>query len=105
MLKRTKRRYLALQVDSEGAPTPKEFIDTIWRAVTKLYGELGASRTSLKLIDYDEEKKAAVVRAALTTLGMVRTAVASITSIANMEAAVHVKAVSGTIKSLYQKSE
>ena len=102
-MKRTKRRYLALQVDSEGSHTPKEFIDAVWNAVTKLYGEYGASRTSLKLIDYDAEKKTAVIRTSLTTLGMLKAAVASITSIANNVTTVHVKAVSGTIKSLQQK--
>lgn len=104
-MKRIKRRYLALQVDSEGAPTPKEFIDAVWSAVTKLYGEYGASLTSLRLIDYNIEKKTAVIRAALTTLGMVRSALALITSIANRETAVHVIAVSGTIKSLREKAE
>jgi len=104
-LKRIKRRYLALQVDSEGAPPPKEFIDAVWSAVTKLYGEYGASLTSLRLIDYKVEKKTAIIRATLTTLGMVRTALASITSISTREAAVHVMAVSGTIKSLREKSE
>jgi len=101
-LKRTKRRYLALQVDSDGAPTPKEFIDAVWSAVTKLYGEYGASQTGLALIDYNEGEKKAVIRAALATVNMVRTALASITSVANKEAAVQVIAVSGTIKALYE---
>ena len=99
-MKRAKRRYLALQVDSDGAPTPKEFMDAVWSAVTKLYGEYGASLTNLTLIDYNAEKKAAVIRVALVAVGMVRTSLASITSVANREAAVHVVAVSGTIKSL-----
>jgi len=104
-LKRIKRRYLALQVDSDGAPTPKEFMDAVWSAVTKLYGEYGASLTSLTLIDYNAEKKTAVIRTALATVGMVRTSLASITSVANREAAVHVVAVSGTIKALREKLE
>ena len=99
-MKRTKRRYLALQVDSEGAPTPKEFMDAVWGAVTKLYGEYGASLTGLTLIDYDAEVKSAVVRCGLEAAGMVRAALASITVVAGREAAVHVLAVSGTIKSL-----
>ena len=104
-MKRVKRRYLALQVDSDGAPTPKEFMDAVWSAVTKLYGEYGASLTSLTLIDYNAEKRIAVIRIALATVGMVRTSLASIMSIANREAAVHVVAVSGTIKSLREKLE
>ena len=102
-MKRAKRRYLALQVDSDGAPTPKEFMDAVWSAVTKLYGEYGASLTGLSLIDYNEEKKTAVIRTALATVDTVRTALASITSVASREAAVHVIAVSGTIKALYEK--
>jgi RNase P/RNase MRP subunit POP5 len=102
-LKRAKRRYLALQVDSDGAPTPKEFIDAVWIAVTKLYGEYGASLTSLALIDYNAEKKMAVIRTALATVDIVRASLASITSLAGKEAAVHVVAVSGTIKALHEK--
>jgi RNase P/RNase MRP subunit POP5 len=91
-------------VDSDGVPSRKEFIDAVWSAVTKLYGEYGASLTSLALIDYDVEKKTAVVRTSLATLGLVRASLASITSVANREAAVHVLAVSGTIKALHEKT-
>jgi RNase P/RNase MRP subunit POP5 len=78
-------------------------MDAVWSAVTKLYGEYGASLTGLALIDYNVEKKTAVIRTALATVGIVRASLASITSVANMEAAVHVVAVSGTIKALYEK--
>jgi RNase P/RNase MRP subunit POP5 len=100
LLKRVKRRYLALQIDSDGAPTPKEFIDVVWSAISKLYGEYGASLTNLSLIDYDAERKTAVIRTALASVDMVRTSLSSITTLANKEAAVHVLAVSGTIKAL-----
>ena len=102
-MKRVKRRYLALQVDSDGAPSRKEFMDAVWSAVAKLYGEYGASQTSLALIDYDVEKKTAVIRTSLVTLDLVRASLASITSLANGEAVVHVLAVSGTIKALRKK--
>jgi len=92
-------------VDSEVAPTPKEFIDAVWGAVTRLYGEYGASLTGLTLIDYNIEKNTAIIRSALEATGMVRAAVALITSVANRETAVHVLAVSGTIKSLRKHLE
>jgi RNase P/RNase MRP subunit POP5 len=103
-LKRFKRRYLALQLDSDGLPNGKEFIDTVWGAVTKLYGEEGASQTSLMLIEYDLEKKTALLRTSLITLDLVKASLATITSIAGKEAAVHITAVSGTIKALHQKT-
>jgi len=102
-LKRVKRRYLVLQVDSEVAPSQKELMDAIWSAVVKLYGEVGASQTSMSLIEYDLEKKLAVIRTALATLNMVRASIASITSVAGNKAALHVLAVSGTIKALRKK--
>ena len=102
-MKRVKRRYLALQIDSENLPRAKEFINEVWGATTKLYGEHGASLTNLTLIDYNLEKKAAVLRTSLSTLNLVRASLATITTLAGNEAAVHVIAVSGTLKALYKK--
>jgi len=103
-LKRIKRRYLALQLDSDGLPSRKQFMEAVWGAVTKLYGEHGASLTSLALIDYDLERKIAVLRTSLATLDLVRTSLALINSVAGSEAAVHVMAISGTIKALHKKT-
>jgi len=104
LLKRVKRRYLALQLDSDGVPSRKEVMDALWGAVTKLYGEYGSSLTSLALIDYDAERKTAVVRTSLATVDLVRASLATITSVAGVDAAVHVLAVSGTIKALHEKT-
>ncbi len=84
-------------------PTEKEFMDAVWGSVSRLYGEFGASRTSLALINLDFERKVAVVRTSLETLDFVRASLATITSVAGKEAAVHVLAVSGTIKALLEK--
>ena len=100
-MKRTKRRYLALLLDCETLPTEREFIDTIWGAVTKLYGEVGASLTGLTLIGFDAERKTAVIRVALVALTSVKASLSTITSLAGREASVHVLAVSGTLKSLF----
>lgn len=98
-----RRRYLALEIDSNETFSSKDFMDAVWSAVLKLYGEYGASRANLVLIDYDEEEKFAVLRTTHTTLDSVRAAIASITKIGNKPAAVHILAVSGTIKALYKK--
>jgi RNase P/RNase MRP subunit POP5 len=83
----------------------KEFMKTVWSAVTKLYGEYGASSTGLVLIDYNVEKKMAIIRTSLDTLAMVRASMALITGIADREISVHVLAVSGTIKALCKKTK
>jgi len=102
-LKRVKRRYIALQLESECMPAEREFIDAVWSAITKLYGEVGASLTGLALIDFNEERKVAVLRVSLATLRLVRASLATISSIAGKEASVHVLGVSGTLKALYTR--
>lgn len=103
MLKKIKRRYLALKIDSNETFSSKEFMDAVWNALLKLYGEYGASRTGLTLIDYDGEKGLAVARTLHTEVEMVRAALASITKIQDKPAAIHVLTVSGTIRALYKK--
>ena len=100
-MKRAKRRYLALQLQSEGLPTEREFMDAVWAAVTKLYGEVGASLTGLALINFDFPRKIFVVRTSLVSLPMVKASLATVTNVAGKGASVHVLAVSGTIKALY----
>jgi len=78
-------------------------MDTIWGALYKLYGEYGASQARLALISFDGERKQAILRASLDVVDNVRTAIASITSISDKPVAVHVLAVSGTVKALHGK--
>lgn len=100
---RVKRRYLALEIEAKDGVTSKEFIDALWSAVSKLYGEYGASKTSLMLVDFEEGKKLAIIRTTNAALYMVRSALALITDIGNKPVAIHVMAVSGTLKALYKK--
>ena len=99
-MKRIKRRYLAIQLECEGTPTERELMDATWASITRLYGEVGASLTGLALIDFDAEHKIAVVRCTLASLSLVRASLTAVTRVADHEAAMHVLAVSGTIKAL-----
>jgi ribonuclease P/MRP protein subunit POP5 len=100
-LKRTKRRYIALQLDCEAVPSDREIMDAVWAAVSKLYGEVGASLTGLALIDFDVDRKVVVIRTSLASLLSVRSSLATVTNVAGKAASLHVLAVSGTIKALY----
>ncbi len=105
MLKKTKRRYLALNIDLEGNLGPRQFMDTVWNAVTKLYGEHGASQSGLTMIEFEAKNNFAVLRVANATSPMIRAALASITRIVDKPAAVHVLVTSGTLKALRSKTE
>ncbi len=100
-MKRVKRRYLALQLESETLPSEREFMDAVWAAVTKLYGEIGASTTGLALINFEGERKIFVVRTSLVSFPKVRASLVTVTNVAGKVASVHVLAVSGTLKALY----
>jgi RNase P/RNase MRP subunit POP5 len=102
-MKRAKRRYLALELDAEFAPAERDFMDAVWGSVTRLYGEIGASQAGLSLISYSAESKSAVLRVNLPCLNIGRVGLASIMSLAGKPAAVHVVAISGTIKSLRER--
>ncbi len=102
-MKRVKRRYLAVAIDSHETFSSHEFMDAVWNAVSKLFGEYGASQTGLSLIDYDETEKLAIIRTWHKTLETVRASLASMTQIGNKQLALHVLAVSGTIKALHER--
>lgn len=100
-MKRVKRRYLAVRLECEGVPSERELLDTVWAAITKLYGEVGASLAGLVLIDFDVERKVAVFRCLLASLPMVRASLATVMVVAGRGAVFEVLAVSGTLKSLF----
>jgi RNase P/RNase MRP subunit POP5 len=83
----------------------RELMEALWKAVEKLYGEHGASKTGLNLIAYDPDKKRLIIRVMCSALGMVRAAGASITKINDKPVALHVLKVSGTLKALHSKTE
>lgn len=100
-MKRVKRRYLALRVEVEGVPGERELLDSVWGSVGRLFGEVGASLTGLVLIDFNVERKVAVIRVNLVSLSMVRASLAAITSVGGRDASVHVLGVSGTLNALF----
>ncbi|MCS7114200.1 MAG: Rpp14/Pop5 family protein [Nitrososphaerota archaeon] len=100
---KVRRRYLALKIDSDENFSSKEFMEALWGALLKLFGEYGASRTGMALVDYYMERKIAIIRTAHTEVEKIRAVLASITRIAAKPAAVHVLKISGTIRALHNK--
>lgn len=76
-------------------------MDTLWASITKLYGEVGASQTGLSFINFDGERKIYVVKCLLSSLPQVKSSIACITTVAGVPSAIHVLAISGTLKALF----
>jgi len=104
VIKREKRRYLALEVAGEQPVDERAVLDAVQASVSRLFGEYGASKTNLKLITYVPEKRQVVIRCSHTMLEKVRAAIVSITEINGKPVAVHVVGVSGTLKALSKKT-
>ncbi len=94
---------MALKIDSAETFDSKEFMDTIWAAITKLYGEYGASKTGLTMINYEVGQRIVTIRAANAAVDMIRAALASTTKVDDVPVALHVLAVSGTLKALNKR--
>jgi len=104
MSKRVRRRYLALRVVSEQHLDERDVMDAVWKAVFELFGEYGASRTNVSLMEYDPQRNYAVVRCSHTALERVRASIASITDINGKPAVIRVIGVSGTLRALRKKA-
>lgn len=104
MIKREKRRYLALDVVSEQSLNEQVVLDAVQASIIRLFGEYGASKTNLKMIRYVPEKCRLVIRCSHTMLEQVRAAIASTVEIDAKTATIHVVGVSGTLKALSKKT-
>ena len=105
MIKREKRRYLALEVVSEQPLNEQIVLDAVQASVHRLFGEYGASKANLKLTKNLPEKRQFVIRCSHKALEQVRAAIASTTTINGKTGAIHVLGVSGTLKALSKKTQ
>jgi len=103
LLRRVRRRYLALKIVGEQFIGKEDLIGVLWDAVLQLFGEYGASRVNLSLVEYEAEGNYAILRCSHGALDMVRASIASLTEIRGRPVAINVIGVSGTLKSLRKK--
>ncbi len=103
MVKREKRRYLILKIETELQIDKKLMQNVIQDSILRFFGEYGASKADLMVLKILEDKKKVVIRCSHIMIEKVRASIASITSINGKLATFHVENISGTLKSLYKK--
>lgn len=94
---------MALKVESSQQFRERTLMSTIWDMVYQIYGEFGASQTSMSMVQYDGDTETLIVKCSLAGLEAVRTAIAAVTEIEKKPSVLHVVAVSGTLKALRSK--
>jgi len=101
---RERRRYIVFEVMSEREIDKRELLKEIWNSVYSLYGDVGASKSKIWLIGYDEKKGTdigigrGILRCAHDKVEEVRAALACIHSVNDARVGIRVIGISGTIK-------
>jgi len=105
VIKREKRRYLALKVETEQPVSEQEVLETVQESVLRLFGEYGASKANIKLIKYIPEINQFVFRCSHIMLDNIRAAITSTIMLNRKNVSFHVLNVSGTLKGLSKKKK
>ncbi|MHA1267368.1 MAG: Rpp14/Pop5 family protein [Candidatus Helarchaeota archaeon] len=97
-----KQRYILFKLITEGKIEEKSLIRALWKTLFHLFGDYGASRTGLWLIEY-ELNKYGIIRTNIPSVPLIKKALAMIRKINGQDCILMVLGVSGTIKSLKKK--
>lgn len=103
MIKREKRRYLSLKIETDQLFDEQTILDAVYASILRLFGEVGASKANIKLITSFPEKNQLIIRCSHFMLEKVRASITSIIEINKKETTIHVLNVSGTLKALSKK--
>lgn len=93
-----KRRYLLIKIFSQGEVYGEGFRLALIKSITKLFGEVGLAKASLRFLGFNEEGKAAVLGCDRAFLNELRAAVALIGEVDGKAVCPFVAKVSGTVK-------
>ena len=101
MMKKTqreKKRYILFELVSEETFKREEIVTGIWNSCLEFLGELGASRTSLWVHDFEDEE--GIVSCNTRSVDEIIMCLSLVREIEEKRVTIRVKGVSGTIKGL-----
>ncbi len=99
-MKGQSRRYLALRITSEVAPSREKLLNEIEGSLRRFFGEYGVFKASPRLIAYDAEKMIGIVRCSYLWVERFRAALALTTRIGEHRAVLFILRTAGTIAAL-----
>jgi len=95
---RERNRYMTFEARSDSSLERKDVVSAIWHALIRTHGEIGASETSLWVMDWDKTKSRGVIKTNHKAADKVRSALAVVTEVERKPALFCVLHTSGTLK-------
>jgi ribonuclease P/MRP protein subunit POP5 len=95
---RERNRYMTFEVKSQQPLDRKEVVNDVWNSLTRLHGEMGASKTSLWVMDWNSEKNRGILKVNHKAIDIIRSSLAMIKDVNKKPAIFHVLHTSGTLK-------
>ncbi len=93
-----RNRYIAFESISDSGFSRNDVVKAVWNSILNFFGEMGASRTSLWVMDWDEKKQKGILKANHRGVDTVRTSLALVEGINGHKVIFNVLGISGTIK-------
>jgi len=95
---RERNRYLTFEVISDVALERKQIVDAVWSSLLRLHGELGASRTSLWVMDWSVGKKRGILKVNHRSVETLKSSIITVKGINGKPAAINVLRTTGTLR-------
>ena len=95
---RERNRYIAFEVSSEAALDRKPVVDAVWSSLLRLFGEVGAAKTSLWVMDWEKTKNKGIIKVNHKSLQTMRQSMAQVREIDGKKASINTLTTSGTLK-------
>lgn len=96
--KRGKNRYLVYHVRSEEPVTGEGIGKAVWKTALEFLGELGVSRSGLRIVEFDEKAQKGIVKADRSSVEEARAVLALVKQAGGERVALNVLGVSGILK-------
>ncbi len=101
--KRERNRYLVYEALSQSDICSEDIGRAIWKAALDFLGELGVSRSGLRVVEWDEKKKRGIIKVNHTSTEEARMVLALVQEAGRKPVALHVIGVSGILKKARKK--
>ncbi|MFH0862701.1 MAG: Rpp14/Pop5 family protein [Candidatus Altiarchaeota archaeon] len=95
---RERNRYIAFEVASDSSFERKPVVDAIWSSLLRLFGEVGAAKTSLWVMDWEKAKKKGIIKVNHKSVQTIRQCMAQVREIDGRKASINTLTTSGTLK-------